>query len=310
MVRNIVVLGGSSHPSLNEIICDHLGLPPGNVLLSKFSVGETRVEIGESVRGKDVYIIQTGAGKVNDNLMELLICISACQTASAKKITAVCPLFFYSKQSDLPYNKSGAPLSKISSGYNKPDFACEESQPSNLPNGNGLEKGVGKTHFDDVSVHKTVQRSNTVDSTKSDFSTRKRNVSWSSGQNSNSNDDEHGAVSTSFHARPGYKEWVAQAGTLVADLLTTAGADHVITMDLHDPQYQGFFDIPVDNLYGRPILKKYILQSIPNYQQAVVVSPDAGGAKRATAIADGLGMPFALIHKVSVNPLWVSSQQR
>ena len=69
-------------------------------------------------------------------------------------------------------------------------------------------------------------------------------------------------------------------------------------MDLHDPQYQGFFDIPVDNLYGRPILKKYIMQSIPNYQQAVVVSPDAGGAKRATAIADGLGMPFALIHRV------------
>ena len=84
---------------------------------------------------------------------------------------------------------------------------------------------------------------------------------------------------------------------MVADLLTCAGADHIITMDLHDPQYQGFFDIPVDNLYGRPLLKKYIM-GIPDYQQAVVVSPDAGGAKRATAIADGLSMPFALIHKV------------
>lgn len=64
-----------------------------------------------------------------------------------------------------------------------------------------------------------------------------------------------------------------------------------------DPQYQGFFDIPVDNLYGRHLLRKYIQFNIPNYQQAVVVSPDAGGAKRATAIADALGMPFALIHK-------------
>lgn len=64
-----------------------------------------------------------------------------------------------------------------------------------------------------------------------------------------------------------------------------------------DPQYQGFFDIPVDNLYGRHLLRKYIQYTIPNYQQAVVVSPDAGGAKRATAIADALGMPFALIHK-------------
>lgn len=68
-------------------------------------------------------------------------------------------------------------------------------------------------------------------------------------------------------------------------------------MDLHDPQYQGFFDIPVDNLYGRPLLKKYIQQNIPNYQSGIVVSPDAGGAKRATAIADSLGMEFALIHK-------------
>jgi len=68
-------------------------------------------------------------------------------------------------------------------------------------------------------------------------------------------------------------------------------------MDLHDPQYQGFFDIPVDNLYGRHLLRKYIQHQIPNYQQAVIVSPDAGGAKRATAIADALGMPFALIHK-------------
>ena len=68
-------------------------------------------------------------------------------------------------------------------------------------------------------------------------------------------------------------------------------------MDLHDPQKQGFFDIPDDNLYGRHLHQKYIQYNIPNYQHAVAVSPDAGGAKRATAIADALGMPFALIHK-------------
>lgn len=69
-------------------------------------------------------------------------------------------------------------------------------------------------------------------------------------------------------------------------------------MDLHDPQYQGFFDVPVDNLYGKPLLKRYIQQHIPNYKEAVVISPDAGGAKRATAVADELDMDFALIHKV------------
>jgi ribose-phosphate pyrophosphokinase len=100
-----------------------------------------------------------------------------------------------------------------------------------------------------------------------------------------------------FQAKPGYKQWVAQAGTLVANLLTCAGADHVITMDLHDPQVQGFFDVPVDNLYGRPLLKRYIQSHIPNYKDAVIISPDAGGAKRATAIADGMGIEFALIHK-------------
>ena len=223
MVRNIVVLGGSSHPSLNEIICDHLGLPPGNILLSKFSVGETRVEIGESVRGKDVYIIQTGAGKVNDNLMELLICISACQTASAKKITAVCPLFFYSKQSDLPYNKVGAPL-KASSPYNRPDFLPEDPHPASPSNGvDVLEKGLSKSHIENSNGVKIPQRSNTIDSNKSDFTMRKRNISWSSTQNSNVNEEESSVASTSFHPRPGYNKWVAQAGTLVADLLTTAG---------------------------------------------------------------------------------------
>src|ERR1700753_2628864 len=120
MVRNIVVLGGSSHPQLTQTICQPLGIPPAKALLGKFSVGETRVEIQESVRGKDVFIIQSGGGKVNDHLMELLITISACKTASAKRVTAVLPLFPYSRQSDIPYNKSGAPLVKASNLSGKP----------------------------------------------------------------------------------------------------------------------------------------------------------------------------------------------
>ncbi|MCJ1466274.1 ribose-phosphate pyrophosphokinase [Pseudocyphellaria aurata] len=335
MVRNIVVLGGSSHPQLTQVICDQLGVPEGNALLSKFSVGETRVEINESVRGKDVYIIQSGGGKVNDHLMELLIAISACKTASAAKVTAVLPLFPYSRQSDIPYNKTGAPLAKASNAYNKPDFPYSfESKPQTphpdhphsvgLANGmEGLHKSFAKAQLEDNTPASTSQyspqsvrfanytngglkrsdtmesnggskRSDTMESNKSGYSPR-------SNPNGGSDDAASSSSSASkestFQPRPGYKLWVAQAGTLVADLLTCAGADHIITMDLHDPQYQGFFDIPVDNLYGRPLLKKYIQYKIPDYQKAVVVSPDAGGAKRATAIADSLRMPFALIHK-------------
>ncbi|KKY22866.1 putative ribose-phosphate pyrophosphokinase i [Phaeomoniella chlamydospora] len=325
MVRNIVVLGGSSHPQLNEAICEHLSLPLGNCLLSKFAVGETRVEIHESVRGKDVYIIQSGGGKVNDHLMELLIAISACKTASASKVTAVLPIFPYSRQSDIPYNKTGAPLVKSSNAYNKPDFAKEytfESTPATpypgraespgLSNGiDGLHKSLARAQLGDSdgSPQKgrhtngiSLQRSDTIDSLKTDHPGRKR-MSSSASLTNGVHDDTASVASMSssskndFKARPGYKQWVAQAGTLVADLLTCAGADHIITMDLHDPQFQGFFDIPVDNLYGRPLLKRYITQNIPDFKSAIVVSPDAGGAKRATAIADSLGMEFALIHK-------------
>lgn len=73
----------------------------------------------------------------------------------------------------------------------------------------------------------------------------------------------------------------------------------VIALDLHDAQYQGFFDIAFDNLYARRLLMRYIQRNIPDYKDAIVVSPDAGGAKRATVIADSLGLDFALIHKVS-----------
>ncbi|PLN85770.1 ribose-phosphate pyrophosphokinase 4 [Aspergillus taichungensis] len=305
MVRNIVVIGGNSHPQLTETICSVLGVPPADVLLSKFSVGETRVEIQESVREKDVYIIQSGGGKVNDHLLELLITISACKTASAKRVTAVLPLFPYSRQSDIPYNKAGAPLVKNSAGSKPANGYTFESTPptphpghadsAGLTNGvENLQKSLAKAQIDDQGNGSPVKgrpvnglsRSNTLDSAKS----------TSTVGNGVLNDENANKINT-FQPRPGYKQWVAQAGTLVADLLTCAGADHIITMDLHDAQYQGFFDIPVDNLYGRPLLKSYIQRNIPNYKQSVIVSPDAGGAKRATAIADSMGIEFALIHK-------------
>jgi len=90
---------------------------------------------------------------------------------------------------------------------------------------------------------------------------------------------------------------MARSGTLIANLLTCAGTDHVITMDLHDPQFQGFFDCPVDNLLSMPLMVKYIRENVPHWEEAIIVSPDAGGAKRATAIADKLNLDFALIHK-------------
>lgn len=77
-----------------------------------------------------------------------------------------------------------------------------------------------------------------------------------------------------------YKNWVARSGTLVANMLMCAGADHLITMDLHDPQYQGFFSIPVDNLHSEPMMLKHIREKILSYKSCVLVSPDAGGAKR------------------------------
>jgi len=193
---NIKIFSGSSHPDLGQKICDRLGISHANVMAKKFANGETNVEIGESVRGEDVYIVQSGCGEVNDNLMELLIMINACKIASAERITAVIPVYPYARQDKK--DKSRAPIS----------------------------------------------------------------------------------------------------AKLVANMLSVAGADHIITMDLHASQIQGFFDIPVDNLYAEPAVVKWIRENIPTFkEEAIVVSPDAGGAKRVTSIADRLNIDFALIHK-------------
>lgn len=330
MVRNIVIFGGSSHPQLTETICNHLGVPPARILLGKFSVGETRVEIGESVRGKDVFIVQSGGGKINDHLMELLVTVSACKTASANRVTVVLPLFPYSRQSDLPYNKVGAPLARMPNVIGREKEYTFETMPqtpylgsqedsslNGVPDGlsnklaklqthdnrNGNVNGHYEGDFLPKSQDFATNRRSTIGSVtseRSDLFDGNGSITSVDAINGRQEANEalvHTSKTPSFQPQRGYKQWVAQAGKLVADLLACAGTDHVITMDLHDPQYQGFFDIPVDNLYGRLLLRKYIQYNIPDYQEAVIVSPDAGGAKRATAIADSFDMKFALIHK-------------
>ncbi|KAF9177629.1 ribose-phosphate pyrophosphokinase [Haplosporangium sp. Z 767] len=344
-MRNIVVFSGSSHPALVDQICARLGVSPGQVKLSKFANKETNIEIGDSVRNKDVFIIQSGCGAVNDNLMELLIMLAACKTASARRITAVIPCFPYARQPDAPYKKNGMPLSRVPTnvffGY------TGSSTPFSLPvtpagtplQTPSLDRIDRKNPFD--KMFDTTNESNsdiesaatsptlsptpangsgvipTLSAMRESDTPRARhiaprgirpqatsqpshlNIPPMNGSGSGTGSPSQTCV-TSDQVNPqkaGYKHWVARSGTLIANLLVTAGADHIITMDLHDPQFQGFFDIPVDNLYGQPLMAKYIRERIPNWEDAVVVSPDAGGAKRATVIADKLGMEFALIHK-------------
>lgn len=192
---NIKVFTGSSHPDLAKKIVARLGLDLSRATTKKFSNKETNVEIGESVRGEDVYIVQSGCGEINDNLMELLIMINACKISSASRVTAVIPCFPYSRQDKR--EKSRAPIT----------------------------------------------------------------------------------------------------AKLLANLISVAGADRVITIDLHAFQIQGFFNIPVDNLYAEPAITKWIKDNIPEWKSSVMVSPDAGGVKRMTAIADRLDIDFAIIHK-------------
>ncbi|CCJ28128.1 unnamed protein product [Pneumocystis jirovecii] len=185
----------NSHPELAEKVARRIGITVGKTNVIKYSNQEMAISIGESVRDEDVFIIQTGCDSINDHLMELLIMINACKTASARRITAVIPCFPYSRQDKK--DKSRAPIT----------------------------------------------------------------------------------------------------AKLVANMLQTVGCNHIITMDLHASQIQGFFDVPVDKyLFAEPSMLKYIQETV-DYKNAVIVSPDAGGAKRATAIADRLDLDFALIHK-------------
>ena len=311
MSNNIVIFGGDSHPELVNRICENLDIKPSQVELGKFSNGETSINVRSSVREKDVYVIQSGCGHVNDTFMQLLILISACKSASASRITAVMPYLCYSRQPDIPYTAKGAPL------VTKPSRSL--SRVSTTNNEENATTNQSKILHDGVlqSTH-TVNRpgsefpfkslDNVIRSTihmESPTPVREPNLVKTPSMSRIpvipdgriSRGMENDAEELFNVQNSGYKLWVVQAGTLIANLLTTAGADHVITMDLHDRQFPGFFTVPVDNLYCKPMAQNYIQHFIPGYKDAVIVSPDAGGAKRATAIADALELSVAIIHK-------------
>ncbi|CAD1809805.1 ribose-phosphate diphosphokinase family protein [Candida parapsilosis] len=291
-MRDLVVLGGSSHPLLTKAICRNLTIEPSKLDSHKFANGETSIIVKDSVREKDVFIVQSGCGHVNDTFIELLITIAACKTASAKRVTAVLPLFPYSRQPDVPFmpNSTGAP----SVSTTKDNYTFESAPSTPRP----LSKDRNRGYFSQANEGAT--KSGNKDTIRVDTLkqppqppkyTPKSVITNSAATHFLPQIDAQGKTDS------GYKQWISPNGTLIANLLTTAGADRVITMDLHDPQFQGFFNIPVDNLHSRPLMKRYIIDYIPNYRECVIVSPDSGGAKRATAIADSIGCTFALIHK-------------
>lgn len=194
MENKIRVFSGNSNPALAEKICVSLGVPLGRAKVKTFSDGEIMVEIGENVRGRDIYVVQSTCSPTNNNLMELLIMMDALKRASAATITAVIPYYGYARQ-----DRKVAPRTPITS-------------------------------------------------------------------------------------------------KLVADLITTSGADRVVTIDLHAGQIQGFFNIPVDNLYAMPVLVQYLRKRVDG-QRLAVVSPDAGGVERARAFARRLNADLAIIDK-------------
>jgi len=194
--KNIKIFTGNSNVDLAKEIADKLGLPLGNSNVNTFSDGEIAVDINETVRGIDVFVVQSTNAPVNDNLMELLIMIDAFKRASAGRITAVIPYYGYARQ----------------------DRKAKARDPI--------------------------------------------------------------------------------TAKLVADILTAAGADRVLTMDLHAPQIQGYFNIPLDHLLGAPILSKYFIQKgFLDREDIVVVSPDLGSVTRARKFADKLHAPIAIIDK-------------
>jgi len=188
------LFSGSANPELSQLVARYLGLAPGPMVRKTFADGELYVQIQESIRGCDVYLIQPTCSPVNDNLMELLILIDACRRASARQITAVLPYY----------------------GYARAD-----------------RKTAGRESI---------------------------------------------------------------TAKLVANLITAAGVDRVLAMDLHSAQIQAYFDIPLDHVYASPVLLQYIKdKKLPD---VVIVSPDVGGVSRARAFANRLdGVPLAIVDK-------------
>ena len=194
--KDIKIFTANSNPKVAAEIAQNLGLPVGQSEVVTFSDGEVSVSIQESVRGSDVFVVQSTSSPVNDHLMELLIMIDAFKRASAGRITAVIPYMGYARQ----------------------DRKAKARDPI--------------------------------------------------------------------------------SAKLVADLITAAGADRVLSMDLHCPQIQGFFDIPVDHLLGVPILAPYFVEKFKdNKDDVMVVSPDLGSVTRARNFASYLDAPIAIIDK-------------
>ena len=195
--KEVKVFAANACPEFAEKVCEQLYLKLSASEVKTFADGEVSVSINESVRGADVFIIQSTCKPVNNNLMELLIMIDACRRASAGRITAVIPYFGYARQDRKA--KSRDPIS----------------------------------------------------------------------------------------------------AKLVANMITAAGADRVLTMDLHADQIQGFFDIPLDNLRGNPLFVKYYFDKFPadTHEDMVVVSPDVGSVSRARLFAQKLHMGLAIVDK-------------
>ena len=196
--KKLKIFTGNANPALAKEICDYLGLPLGEAFVGRFNNGEVQIMIDESVRDKDVFIIQPTSYPVNDNLMELMVMADALKRASARHITAVVPYYGYARQ---------------------------------------------------------------------DRKTRGREPI---------------------------------TAKLVANLMQTAGITRLVTIDLHAGQIQGFFDVPVDHLFGASILAKYINEK--NMEDVIVVSPDLGGVTRARDLADRIGAPIAIIEKKRPEP--------
>jgi len=191
MWSRLTLFAGNSNAALADKVCSRLGIGPGKALITRFSDGEVRVELGENVRGKDTYVLQSTCPPVNENLMELLVIIDALKRASAQRINAIIPYYGYGRQDQK--EKPRVPLS----------------------------------------------------------------------------------------------------ARVVADLLSVAGADRVITIDLHADQIQAYFDIPVDHLLGTIVLSDALKEEIRGDE--IVLAPDSGGAERARLFASRLKLDLALM---------------
>jgi len=192
-MRGYKVFSGTANPEFSKAVAKYLSIPLSEAKINRFSDGEISVQISESVRGKDVFIIQSTCAPANANLMELLIMVDALRRSSASSITAIVPYFGYARQ-----DRKAAPRVPITA-------------------------------------------------------------------------------------------------KLVANLMETAGIDRVVTVDLHAGQIQGFFDIPVDNLYGSIVFKDYIQRK--NLKNPIIASPDIGGVARARNFAKNLELDLVIVDK-------------